>query len=74
MRKGNRYVRRLLCEMANAARRSECAFKGKYARQDGGLLHVRVESVLGFLTRPAFTLRHYFSPERLNKFRIRFMI
>ncbi|MBF0419845.1 MAG: transposase, partial [Magnetococcales bacterium] len=31
MRKGNRYVRRLLCEMANAARRSECAFKGKYA-------------------------------------------
>ncbi len=30
-RKGNRYVRRLLCEMANATRRSECAFKGKYA-------------------------------------------
>ena len=30
-RKGNRYIRRLLCEMANAARRSECMFKSKYA-------------------------------------------
>jgi len=31
IRKGNPYVRRVLCEMANAARRSECMFKGKYA-------------------------------------------
>ena len=30
-RKGNRYIRRLLCEMANAARHSECMFKSKYA-------------------------------------------
>ena len=30
-RKGNRYVRRLLCEMANAAKKTECMFKSKYA-------------------------------------------
>ena len=30
-RKGNRYVRRLLCEMANAARHSECGLKRKFA-------------------------------------------
>ncbi|MBF0629213.1 MAG: IS110 family transposase [Magnetococcales bacterium] len=31
IRKGNPYVRRLLCEMANAARHGQCMFKGKYA-------------------------------------------
>ncbi|MFZ5776038.1 MAG: IS110 family transposase, partial [Thermodesulfobacteriota bacterium] len=29
-RKGNRYVRRLLCEMANAARRTRSVFRSKY--------------------------------------------
>lgn len=29
-RKGNRVVRQLLCEAANAARRTRCQFKGKY--------------------------------------------
>lgn len=31
IRKGNPYVRRLLCEMANAARRTTSGFKSKYA-------------------------------------------
>lgn len=30
MRKGNPYVRRLLCEFAHAARKTRCAFKAKY--------------------------------------------
>lgn len=31
IRKGNPYVRRLLCEIANAARRTKCMFQSKYA-------------------------------------------
>jgi len=30
LRKGNPYLRRLLCEMANAARRTHCMLKAKY--------------------------------------------
>ncbi len=65
IRKGNPYVRRLLCEMANAARRTKSMFQSKY----GGLVirrgHKRAIIALGHkLLKTVFILLHRKVPYR----------